>query len=123
MEEGETIEVFSHPRKPVTKSFIETAGSIGKIYDLIAEDSPITRLLPGQKMYLLTYSTDTTKEAIISYVSRTYDVDASVSFGNVEVLKDKPLGKLVVIFSGREENIEKALQYIRDAGIETEELK
>ena len=87
VEEGETIEVFSHPRKPVTKSFIETAGSIGKIYDLIAEDSPITRLLPGQKMYLLTYSTDTTKEAIISYVSRTYDVDASVSFGNVEVLK------------------------------------
>ena len=123
VEEGETIEVFSHPRKPVTKSFIETAGSIGKIYDLIAEDSPITRLLPGQKMYLLTYSTDTTKEAIISYVSRTYDVDASVSFGNVEVLKDKPLGKLVVIFSGREENIEKALQYMRDAGIETEELK
>ncbi len=40
VEEGETIEVFSHPRKPVTKSFIETAGSIGKIYDLIAEDSP-----------------------------------------------------------------------------------
>ena len=74
-------------------------------------------------MYLLTYSTDTTKEAIISYVSRTYDVDASVSFGNVEVLKDKPLGKLVVIFSGREDNIEKALQYMRDAGIETEELK
>ena len=123
VEEGETIEVFSQPRNPVTKSFIETAGSIGKIYDLIAEDSPITRLLPGQKMYLLTYSSDTTKEAIISYVSRTYDVDASVSFGNVEVLKDKPLGKLVVIFSGREENIEKALQYMRDAGIETEELK
>ena len=123
VEEGETIEVFSHPRKPVTKSFIETAGSIGKIYDLIAEDSPITRLAPGQKMYLLTYSTDTTREAIISYVSRTYDVDASVSFGNVEVLKDKLLGKLVVIFSGEEENIEKALKYMQDAGIETEELK
>ena len=123
VEEGETIEVFSHPRKPVTKSFIETAGSIGKIYDLIAEDSPITRLAPGQKMYLLTYSTDTTREAIISYVSRTYDVDASVSFGNVEVLKDKPLGKLVVIFSGEEENIEKALKYMQDADIETEELK
>ena len=123
VEEGETIEVFSHPRKPVTKSFIETAGSIGKIYDLIAEDSPITRLAPGQKMYLLTYSTDTTREAIISYVSRTYDVDVSVSFGNVEVLKDKPLGKLVVIFSGEEENIENALKYMQDAGIETEELK
>ena len=123
VEEGETIEVFSHPRKPVTKSFIETAGSIGKIYDLIAEDSPITRLARGQKMNLLTYSTDTTREVIISYVSRTYDVDASVSFGNVEVLKDKPLGKLVVIFSGEEENIEKALKYMQDAGIETEELK
>ena len=123
VEEGETIEVFSHPRKPVTKSFIETAGSIGKIYDLIAEDSPITRLAPGQKMYLLTYSTDTTREAIISDVSRTSAVDASVSFGNVEVLKDKPLGKLVVIFSGEEENIEKALKYMQDAGIETEELK
>ena len=48
-------------------------------------------------MMILTYSNVNTKEAMISHLSRTYGVDASIIFGNVEILKDKPLGKLVVI--------------------------
>ena len=123
VEEGRTADVFSHPKMPVTKSFIETAGNIGKIYELIKEDSPLTSLKPGEKMYMLTYTSVNTKDAIISYVSRTYNVNASIIFGNVEVLKDIPLGKLVVVFSGDKKDIDAAVQYIESVGIDTEEIK
>ena len=120
---GRRANVFSHPKMPVTKSFIETAGNIGKIYELIKEDSPLTSLKPGEKMYMLTYTSVNTKDAIISYVSRTYNVNASIIFGNVEVLKDIPLGKLVVVFSGDKKDIDAAVQYIESVGIDTEEIK
>ena len=60
---------------------------------------------------------------MISYLSRTYDVDASIIFGNVEILKDKPLGKLVIIMGGKEENINKAIEYMKSAGIDVEVIK
>ena len=74
-------------------------------------------------MMILTYSNVNTKEAMISHLSRTYGVDASIIFGNVEILKDKPLGKLVVIMGGKEENIGTALDYLKSAGIDVEVIK
>lgn len=123
VEIGDTADVFLKPKRPVTKSFIETASNISKIYDLIKSGDAFTDLKAGEKMMILTYSNVNTKEAMISYLSRTYDVDASIIFGNVEILKDKPLGKLVIIMGGKEENINKAIEYMKSAGIDVEVIK
>ena len=123
VEEGNTIDVFDHPQQPVTKDFIDTATHIGKIYELIEEKSPLTELAPGAKMLLLSYSSLNTKDAVISQVSRKFNVDASIIFGNVEVLKNLPFGKLVITLSGTLENIEHAIAYFQQAGIDTEVIK
>lgn len=122
-EQGDILEIFAHPKAPITKNFIETASNVNKIYDLIKADSEVTRLKPGEKMLMLTYSNVTTNEALISTISRKFHVDADIVFGNVEVLKKAPLGKLAVILSGDEEDIEKAQAYIESVGIEVEVMK
>ena len=123
VETGHTADVFLKPKETVTKSFIETASNISKVYDLIKSGDAFTELKPGEKMMILTYSNVNTKEAMISHLSRTYGVDASIIFGNVEILKDKPLGKLVVIMGGKEENIGSAIDYLKSAGIDVEVIK
>lgn len=123
VETGHTADVFLKPKEPVTKSFIETASNISKVYDLIKSGDAFTELKPGEKMMILTYSNVNTKEAMISHLSRTYGVDASIIFGNVEILKDKPLGKLVVIMGGKQENIGSAIDYLKSAGIDVEVIK
>ncbi len=123
VETGHTADVFLKPKEPVTKSFIETASNISKVYDLIKSGDAFTELKHGEKMMILTYSNVNTKEAMISHLSRTYGVDASIIFGNVEILKDKPLGKLVVIMGGKEENIGSAIDYLKSAGIDVEVIK
>ena len=123
VETGNTADVFLKPKEPVTKSFIETASNISKVYDLIKSGDAFTELKHGEKMMILTYSNVNTKEAMISHLSRTYGVDASIIFGNVEILKDKPLGKLVVIMGGKEENIGSAIDYLKSAGIDVEVIK
>ena len=121
--DGSTIDVFDHPREAVTKDFIATATNINKIYDLIESGNPLTELKPGGKMLILSYSNTNTKEAVISQVSRKFNVDASIIFGNVEVLKDLPFGKLVVSVNGAPEDVEAAVAYFQSVGVDTEVIK
>lgn len=123
VEEGETAEVFSHPREKLTRDFMDTASNINKIYDLVESGHALTRVAPGEKMVLLTYSGGNAGEPLISYLSEAFNVKANTIFGNIDYLKDKPLGKLVVTLSGNPEDMQKALAYIRERKVELEVIQ
>ena len=123
VELGDTLDVFSKPQQALTKDFIDTATNIRKIYELIEENNELTRLRAGEKMVLLTYSGSNAGEPLISYLSKTYDVRANIIYGNIDYLKGRPIGKLVVTFSGDPERIAEALAYINSQGVEVEVIK
>lgn len=123
VEAGETVNVFSHPQQPITKDFIETASNIRKIHTLIEEDNELTRLGEGDKMLLLTYSGTNAGEPLISYLSKAYDIKANIIYGNIDYLKGKPLGKLVVTLSGKPDKMKAAMDYIHSLGVEVEVIK
>lgn len=123
VEEGDTVSVFSRPREAMTKDFIDTAGNIGKIHELIEEGHRLTELKPGDKMVFLTYSGDNAGEPVISALSRRFGVSANIIYGNIDYLKGKPLGKLFVTLSGEPQAMEQAVEYIRSLGVEMEVVK
>lgn len=129
MEEGEikelgsVIDVFANPKEEITKNFIATTSNIGKIYDLVKEKAAITQLKQGEKMVLLSYNTINTSQALISKISRDYHVDCNIIFGNIEVLQNQPLGRLVVILSGQSKDIETAIQDLKDANVQVEVIQ
>ena len=123
VESGSTVDVFSHPAEEITRDFIETASNIRKIHDLIAEGNELTRVHPGEKMLLLTYYGDNAGEPLISYLSKAYNVRGNIIFGNIDYLKGKPLGKLVVTFSGEPENMKQAMDYMDSIGLSVEVIK
>lgn len=123
VEEGETADVFSHPKEKLTRDFMDTASNIHKIYELLDEEHELTKIKDGEKLVLLTYSGGNAGESVISHLAEEYHVQANIIFGNVDILKNKPLGKLVVVLSGEGENMEKALQYIRDRKVELEVIR
>ena len=123
VEEGETADVFSHPKEKLTRDFMDTASNINKIYELLEEKHELTQIKKGEKLVLLTYSGGNAGEPLISYLAQKYQVQANIIFGNVDILKDKPIGKLVVILSGEAQNMEKALQYIQARNVEMEVIR
>lgn len=123
VESGETADVFSHPTEVITKSFIDTASNIGKIYELIEADNELTRIRKGDKMVMLTYTGGNTGEPLISYLAKAFDVKANIIYGNIEYLKDRPLGKLVVTLSGTPDNMKQAMEYIHSLNIEVEVIR
>ena len=123
VEEGETAQVFSHPREKLTRDFMDTASNINKIYELLEEKHELTQIKEGEKLVLLTYSGGNAGESVISYLAEKYHVQANIIFGNVDILKDKPIGKLVVILSGETENMAQAIGYIQDRNIQMEVIR
>lgn len=123
VEEGETVEVFSHPKEKLTRDFMDTASNINKIYELLEEKHALTQLKKGEKLVLLTYSGGNAGESVISHLAEKYHVQANIIFGNVDILKNKPLGKLVVILSGESENMEQAIGYIQSRDVQMEVIR
>ena len=123
VEEGPILEVFSHPKAKINKNFIATTSSISHVYELVEEHSPVVDIQKGQRLVKLNYDSVSTSKALISEVSRNFHVDTNIVFGNVEIIQGSPLGDLVVIFSGKHEDIDQAIAYLEKYEVGVEVMK
>ena len=60
---------------------------------------------------------------LISALAEKFGVSANIIYGNIDYLKGKPLGKLVVTLSGKKEAMDQAIDYIHSLGVEMEVIK
>ncbi len=120
VEEGDVFTVFSNPRQPVTRNFISMTSNLSRVYELLEQDAAITRLKPGQLILRMNYIERSACEALVSQLSRQFQVDLNIIFGNIETIGDNPIGGLVVIVSGAPESIEKTLGYLKDIHVGVE---
>ena len=123
VETGSIVDIFAKPKEKMTQDFVNMAASVNRIYTLIEEGNPLTELKSGETMAMLRYNADNTSQALISKISREYGVDSNIIFGNIEVLKDKPIGSLVVVFSGSSVGITHAMQCLHEKGVEVEVIR
>ncbi|MBO8464093.1 MAG: NIL domain-containing protein, partial [Firmicutes bacterium] len=54
---------------------------------------------------------------------KKFDIEVNILYGNIDFLKGKPLGKLVISLAGTKEHIEEAMEYIRTIGVEMEVMR
>lgn len=120
VEEGDVFTVFSNPQQPVTKSFISMTSNLTRIYELMEQNASITHLKPGQLILRMNYIERSACEALVSQLSRQFEVDLNIIFGNIELIGENPIGGLVLIASGDPENIEKTLQYLKEIHVGVE---
>ena len=127
MENGKVAEhgdVFtSTPREPVTKRFIETTSNLSKVHTLLEDHSPLTQIKDGQKIVRLKYLSPGISEALISELAVICHVTANIIFANVDLIGDHPLGGLVAILSGTENDMQNAFDYLQKKHIGVEVIQ
>ena len=123
VEEGSIVDIFTHPQAKMTKSFIASTSTTDRIYDLIEEGHALTELGEDEVIVSLKYDASNATQALISEISRTYDVDCNIIFGNIEVVKDTPIGTLIVVLKGDPKKRKAAFECIKRHGVETEVIK
>lgn len=113
IENGTLKEVFLHPKQELTKRFV--GGSIEAISTLDSLD--LGNIASDEAVYQLVYSVSNVTKSIIIELYRQTGAEASMLYGNVELLNDEAIGTLVVLVKGNSETQEKAREFLNKQNI------
>ncbi|MBL4937320.1 methionine ABC transporter ATP-binding protein [Clostridium sp. YIM B02515] len=123
VEESNVIDIFSKPKAQVTKDFVSTVFHYDRAYEFLNKDSFIEELTEEEIVARISYIGQKAGQAFISKISRKFKVDASIIFGNIELIQETPIGNLVVKFKGSRDGIIESINYLKQNDIYVEVLK
>ncbi|WP_058486675.1 methionine ABC transporter ATP-binding protein [Defluviitalea phaphyphila] len=118
MENGEIVEsgmvskVFAHPKNEITKNFVKNIG-----HDIPEE---LFKELGFKKLVRLNFEGSGASNPILSKMIKKYDIDANILFGGIDHLQNNLVGNLIVELKGKEEEIEKAICFLKENEVECE---
>lgn len=122
VEQGDVYDIFAHPKQPITKKFINTVSNLSKIHKMIAENIPLVQLSGNDKLVKLIFENDCTGDAVISDISKKFDIKVNIVLANVEMIGDRPLGGIIVILKGSDAAIADTFKYLESIKVGTEVL-
>ena len=122
-EQGDVFHVFADPQQTITKNFIQTTSNLQKIHELIAVDSPVVRIQPGELIVRLSYVQRNASEPLISTISRQFGISLNIIFADLAIVQNAPIGGTVVIISGERQQITKAIEYLIEKNVGVEVIK
>ena len=123
VEQGEVFNVFADPKQEITKNFIHTTSNLQKIEELVAENSPVVRLQPGEVIVRLSYLQRNVSEPLISAVSQKFGITLNIIFADITIVQDAPIGGTVAIISGERKQITEAVEYLIEKNVGVEVIK
>ena len=114
VEKGSLRDVVLHPKNDLTKSFV--GGSLEVINTL--KSLNIDKLdNDNEAIYQLVYSMANVTKTIVVDLYREVGVEASMLYGNVELLDDEPIGTLLVQVKGDKTKQQETVAYLRKAEV------
>jgi D-methionine transport system ATP-binding protein len=120
VEQGDVFDIFANPKEAITREFVENTSNLSRIYDLIDQDSQVVKLKPGEVILRFRYLERNVSEALVSQLSRKFELDINIIFGNIELIGDNPIGGLVAIVQGTSDSIDQAMQYLHEKNVGVE---
>ncbi len=120
VEEGTVYDIFSAPQENITKKFVSSSSNISKIGKLVKEDASLIASEKDSQVLQLQFDTDSVGDAMISNVSRDFNVDLNIILANVEILQNKPLGRMVVQIQGDQNDITRAIAHMKSCNVKVE---
>lgn len=120
VEYGDVFDLFANPTQEITREFVEGTSNLSRIQELLENKSPITRLKPGEAILKFKYLERSASEALVSQLSRKFELDINIIFGNIELIGDNPVGGLVSIVKGKSQSIDDAIKYLKEKNVGVE---
>lgn len=123
IEEGSILEIFSHPKESLTQEFIKTATGIDEALEKIEQQDIVKQLSGSQVLLHLKYAGTSTDEPVLNELYKRHQVTANILYGNIEILESTPVGEMIVVLDGTQENIRKAEDDLELSGVAVRVLK
>lgn len=109
IEKGKLRDIFLHPQQELTKRFV--GGSLETMETLSSLN--LGQLAPDEQVYQLVYSLANVTKSIIVELYKQVGVEASMLYGNVELLNGEAIGTLVVLIKGAADKQKQARLFLQ----------
>ncbi len=116
VEEGLVSEVFSEPKHPTTKHFIQ-----GTSHEIPEEFFKLPSA--ERKLLRLKFKGTAASDPVISQIVKKFNVDANILLGWIDHLQTTTVGTLIVELTGSNEGISQALVYLEKNKVRYEVLQ
>jgi len=122
VEQGPVLDVFKHPKQPITKRFVNQETGSTSLDDTNVVVSELLEKYPNGVIVKLGFHGDQAQLPIVSSMLRKFpDIDLSIIEGNIHQTQEGALGSLFVqLISDNKESVHGALAYFTTMRVETE---
>ena len=119
VETGSVIQVFSNPRSDIARRFV---GNL--IRDVIPEPlvESIRRETRNSRLLRIKLENTDSTEPLLWEINRRFEVETNILYSTINVIQGIVIGIMLVLFTGTDEEIEKAEQYILESKEEYKEV-
>ena len=107
--------IFMHPTSSVTKDFLNhlTPSENDSVKNLV-------RWSDDGGKYILRFPNQKTDLPILSQTAKLFDIEYNIRAGGIQKLQESKVGSMLIDFIGSEAEIQKALDYLTNNGVEVE---
>lgn len=117
VEQGPVLEVFRKPKENMTKEFVkqitEPEETTEAIKQMLAD-------YPEGQIVQLTFVGEETERPLITQLIRQFDVEVNIVQGKITKIHEGSYGTLFVALNGEQEEINRAISFIRGKQVEVE---
>ncbi|UFU00191.1 methionine ABC transporter ATP-binding protein [Radiobacillus kanasensis] len=106
VEQGSTYHIFSNPKEPLTEQFIQTVLNFELPYELLKN-------IHG-RLIKLQFWGEIATDSVVSDMLQSFPVKGNILHGKVEYIQDVPLGIFIMEMNGAEQEVDKAIEFLRN---------
>lgn len=128
VEQGSVNDIFLNPQNQVTREFITNIGSNQDVAQSSSqngvknEDGSIIRWSNEGGEYELGFPSDLQGAPVLSKLAKLYDIEFNIRAAGVQQLTDNSIGKMIVDLIGSDEEVAKAIEYLKARGLYVNKL-
>lgn len=117
VEQGEVLNVFRHPQQDITKRFV---GQVTEPEETKETVDNLVGQYPEGKVIQLTFVGEAAERPLISNLIRNFQLDINILQGKISQTQSGSYGTLFIHVDGPEQELNKALDYIKAQQVEAE---
>jgi len=119
VEQGSVLDVFASPKTEVARNFVRTVIH-DEIPPSVLKNAINTNTQPI--IWKINFVGNTSSQPLLSTVAKKFNLDLSVLSANISEIQETPFGNLIIEITGDQNEIQKALTYIKDEGFIVQEV-
>ncbi|OCA87627.1 methionine ABC transporter ATP-binding protein [Bacillus sp. FJAT-27225] len=117
VELGPVLDVFRNPKQPITKRFVQQVTEPEETKETIEH---LLEQYPSGTVIQLTFVGESAEQPLITNLVRQYDLTINILQGKISKTQSGSYGTLFVHLDGTDEEVEKALEFIRSQQVGVE---